>query len=136
MATTLSRPYGILVPIERGSSGYFNQSYDILEQMRSNLTTLLKTRPGERRMNPSFGTGLYAVLFEFNSEELVPIVTNIIKNDVAKFLPQIVVLAVNVDTSTQQRNIYTVSVSVTFAVNGVLNPGNQTVNLSFSQPIA
>lgn len=136
MASTLSKPYGILLPIQRGDAGYFNQSYDVLEQMKSDFVMLMNTRPGERRMNPRFGTSLYSVLFEYNNEELAPIVSNIIQRDTATWLPMLSILSIKVDTSTQQRNIYTVSINVIFTIKGTIDSGNQEVNLSFSQPIA
>ena len=136
MATALAKPFGILLPIQRGGSGYFDQSYDVLTQMKSNLVMLFNTIPGERRMNPHFGTNLYSVLFEFNEEELGPIVTSIIKRDVAKYLPLLNIIDINVDTSIQQQNIYTVNISITYTVNTIVNLGSQTINMSFSQPNA
>ena len=97
---------------------------------------LFNTIPGERRMNPHFGTNLYSVLFEFNEEELGPIVTSIIKRDVAKYLPLLNIIDINVDTSIQQQNIYTVNISITYTVNTIVNLGSQTLNMSFSQPNA
>ena len=55
---------GITLPLRLGNSGYFEQSYTTLEQVKSNVINLLLTIPGERYMQPTFGSNLYSHLFE------------------------------------------------------------------------
>ena len=56
--------YGITLPLKRGGNGYFEQAFTSYEQTKSNLKNLLLTKKGERVMQPDFGTGLDALLFE------------------------------------------------------------------------
>lgn len=55
---------GITLPIQRGSTGMFEQSTDIFQQVKSNFKNLILTKQGERLMQPTFGTNLHKILFE------------------------------------------------------------------------
>ena len=43
---------GITLPIQRGNGGFFAQSYQTSEQVKSNIKNLILTRKGERIMQP------------------------------------------------------------------------------------
>jgi phage baseplate assembly protein W len=126
-------PYGISLPLQRGDSGYFAQSYDIIEQTKFNLITLLKTKKGERRMNPAFGSDLYSVLFQFNDEDLQPVVTNIITRDVQRWMPFLNINDIKIEATNEDKDTYRVNVSVIFTIDtlGITQP--QEVILSFNQ---
>ena len=49
---------GITLPLQKGNGGYFAQSYQTSEQVKSNIKNLILTRKGERLMHPTFGTDL------------------------------------------------------------------------------
>ena len=55
---------GISLPLQAGRGGYFNQTYTTIEQVTSNVINLLLTIPGERYMQPNFGSNLHKYLFE------------------------------------------------------------------------
>ena len=55
---------GIKFPLSYGLNGFFFQSKTIQEQSKSNLRNLLLTTPGERVMQPLFGSGLKGLLFQ------------------------------------------------------------------------
>ena len=61
---------GITLPIQKGNGGYFAQSYQTSEQVKSNIKNLILTRKGERLMHPNFGTDLYNTLFNQNTDDL------------------------------------------------------------------
>lgn len=90
MATAL----GILLPVERGNSGYFNQGFDTLEQIKSNFINLILTRLGERVHQPEFGCGIHDYLFEPLSEETVELARLSVINAVAKWMPFLELLQV------------------------------------------
>ena len=114
MATAI-QPYGITLPITHGPQGYFNQSYSVLEQVKSNLNLLLKTKKGERRMSPEFGSGLWSVLFENNTEDLTPIIDSTIRKDIARWMGYVNVQSINVENN-QDGNYNRLNVSVSFTV--------------------
>ena len=56
---------GLTLPLQM-STNTFNQSYDNLVQLKSNVRNLLLTKKGERLAQPTFGTNLHRLLFEPN----------------------------------------------------------------------
>ena len=115
-------PIGITLPIRGGNSGFFEQSFDTLTQTKSNILNLLNTRQGERRMQPTFGSRLWNLLFEQNTEALGDIAANVVREDIAMWIPNVTVLSVqsNIlksDQSTDSRDIYRLLISVTFMLN-------------------
>ena len=114
---TATQTYGITLPISYGPQGYFNQSYSILDQINSNLNLLLRTKKGERRMNPDFGSGLWSVLFENTTEDIVPMIESTIRSDIKRWMSYVNVQKVEVSTNdTEYKDKYKVGVKVTFTV--------------------
>jgi phage baseplate assembly protein W len=134
MAIAIKRPYGISLPIQRGPTGYFAQTYDRISQTKFNLMTFLRTRKGERRMMPTYGSGLYQALFEFSGMPLEPILEDIIKNDIATWMPEINILNVTIDTS--DVNNFVASISVMYNVNGIGSTIPQSITIPVNQSIA
>jgi len=55
---------GVALPITKGNAGYFQQEYLTIKQLKHNIKNLILTMKGERPMLPTFGTEIYACLFE------------------------------------------------------------------------
>jgi len=95
-----------------------------LEQSKANLQNLLLTTPGERIMQPEFGSQLKFIVFE-QGQDIPSRIEETIRSSVDKFLAYINII--NVFT-TQQDN--TVSVSIEFSV--PLNPDTiEILNFDF-----
>lgn len=123
MATEVKNtPIGINLPIRSGNvSGYFDQSTDTFTAYRMNIINLIRTIPGERRMNPTFGCRLWNVTFEQNDDFIPAKVENIIKEDISQWIPGVIVSSVDVkyfedDTSTNLKDIYKLYIVVNFTV--------------------
>ena len=127
------QPFGVALPITHGAGGYFDQTYTVLEQIKHNLTNLLQTIKGERRMNPEFGSDLHKVVFEFADDGLPQIVDSTIRRDIQRWMPYLNVKSVDVDIRTELRDIYTVHIKVTFTVDSIGITEAQTVDFSVSQ---
>lgn len=127
------QPFGVALPITHGTGGYFDQTYTVLEQIKHNLTNLLQTVKGERRMNPEFGSDLHKVVFEFAYDGLPQIVDSTIRRDIQRWMPYLNVKSVDVDIRTELRDIYTVHIKVTFTVDSIGITEAQTVDFSVSQ---
>lgn len=126
---TKKTPLGLVLPIQNGTSGYFDQAYDSFTQKRMNIINLLRTRVGERRMQPLFGSRLWTVVFEQNTEILPEIITNIIKEDIARWIDGVEVKKVTVSVpkiseTTDYRDIYRVLTTVQFVDVATQQEGN------------
>lgn len=133
MATNNPQPYGIVLPISHGPQGYFNQSFSVGEQVKSNLNLLLRTKKGERRMNPDFGSGLWNVLFEQNTENIIPIIDSTIRKDISKWMSYVNVKSVDVDT-TSDTSQHRINVSVVYTVPVVGITKAQTLQVEMNTP--
>lgn len=117
-------PIGLTLPIQNAGIGFFEQTFDTFTATKTNIINLLRTRPGERRMQPLFGCRLYNSVFEQNTEILPEYIRNIIKEDISNWIPNVVINKVDVkfyqNEETNNTDIYKIYVAVTFTVE-VLN---------------
>lgn len=135
MATqTKQIPIGITLPLRNGNSGYFEQSYDTLTQVKSNIINLLNTRPGERRMQPTFGCRLWNLLFEQNVDSLPEIASNVIKEDISMWIPNVTVVNVTPDLyksdqTSADSDIYRLRIAVSFYLNMTKQQDTVTITI-------
>ena len=80
---------GISLPIEVGPAGYFRQTFTTLEQVSSNVINLILTIPGERYMQPTFGSKLHEHLFEQFDESVEEFITESITEAMEEWLPYV-----------------------------------------------
>ncbi len=109
---------GITLPIQRGSDGYFAQSFKTFDQVRSNLKNLLLTKRGERILQPEFGSGLHDLLFNPATEKFEEDLENTINDAIAKWLPYVIVEDINIDISKEQTDNNQAKVSLKFKQEG------------------
>ena len=118
-------PLGINLPIQLGpNSGYFDQSFDSFTQMRMNIINLIRTMPGERRMQPTFGSRLWTVVFDQNDDVIPEKIKNIIRDDIQAWVPGVAVKDVQVkyfkdDETTDARDIYKLLIHITYVITSV-----------------
>ena len=73
------------------------------------------TRKGERLGNPSFGSDLFAVLFEQEGDDLESKVEEAIRSAMSEFLPFVIINNIRTNFSTTNNN--TINVSIQFSLN-------------------
>jgi phage baseplate assembly protein W len=117
-------PIGLMLPIQDGSVGYFDQSTDTFTAYRMNIINLIRTKPGERRMNPTFGCRLWNVVFEPNDAIIPSKVSQIIREDISTWIPGVTVKSVDVkyfedDQSVNLKDIYKLYIVVAFIVDAI-----------------
>lgn len=128
-----TQTFGITLPIAHGPQGYFNQSYSVAEQVKSNINLLLRTKKGERRMNPEFGSGLWNVLFENYTDDISNIVESVIRSDIKRWMSYIDIQSIQVNTeNTEYKDKYKVGVRVTFTVPSVGITQSQTLEVAMN----
>ena len=120
---------GITLPLQRGNNGFFNQSFQTIDQVKSNIKNLILTRKGERLMHPTFGTELYDSLFNQNTDDLEIEIQSSIESAIAEWMPFISIEEILVDQSNTNRDTYFFTVSLKFKVAGQQNLETVTFNV-------
>jgi len=126
-------PIGLTLPLQIGRNGYFEQSYDTLTQVKSNNTHLLRTKKGERRMNPNFGSGLQEYLFEQNLQDSPDIIKQIITDEVKNYVPGVTVNKVDINIANQEKNKLTDSYTLYIKIQFTVNNQTDTLTLRLNQ---
>lgn len=126
-------PIGLTLPLQIGKNGYFEQSYDTLTQVKANITNLLRTKKGERRMNPNFGSGLQEYLFDQNLQDSPDIVKQIITDEINNYIPGIVVNNIDIGISNKEKNELTDSYILYIKIQFTVNNQTDTLNLTVNQ---
>tara|TARA_B100001093_G_C26340421_1_gene805804 strand:+ start:160 stop:570 length:411 start_codon:yes stop_codon:yes gene_type:complete len=116
---------GIGFPLDyTDTEGFFRKTKTVLEQSRHNLRNLLLTTPGERIMQPNFGSQLKSIVFE-QGQDIPNRVEEVVRSTTDTFLPYINII--NVFT-VQEKN--EVNVQIEFSV--PLNPDTiETLSFDF-----
>jgi phage baseplate assembly protein W len=108
--------YGITLPIQRGNTGYFNQAFSSFEQAKSNLKNLLLTKKGERVMQPNFGTGLQALLFEQMDDEFETKLEETITKNVSYWLPYITIRQIDIEMTDEMKDRHIANMNIQFTI--------------------
>ena len=106
---------GLELPLTYGTNGFFNRTKTALEQTKSNIKNLLMTRKGERLGNPTFGSDLFAVLFEQEGDDIENKVEEAIHSAMSVWLPFVIINNIETKFSTTNRNA--INVSIQFSLN-------------------
>lgn len=106
---------GISYPIVKGNTGFFEQTFDTLSNVRSKLYILLKTDPAERVFNPTFGLGLRRYLFDQITDFTIEDIRQNIEEKIARYIPEVFIsnLEINSDfNDNADRNRILIKLSV------------------------
>ena len=131
-------PIGIILPIRDSNTGYFEQSYDTITQVKSNIINLLNTKPGERRMQPTFGCRLWNLVFEQNIDTLEDLAVETITSDISSWIPNVSVINVSSklyksNQSSTDTDTYQLKISISFMLN--LTKQKDAVNITINNII-
>ena len=119
---------GLSLPLQIGKTA-FNQTYNTIDQVKTNIKSLLLTRRQERVMQPFLGSGLHEILFEMNDEQLVTKIEDTITEAVSFWLPFVNIneIVVTADNSMKDNNVVEVSIDFTVGNDAQLNQVTFTV---------
>jgi phage baseplate assembly protein W len=121
---------GISLPIQITNVA-FTQTFQTIDQLKSNIKNLLLTVRGERMMQPEFGCGLYELLFEMNTDEFNQTVEDEIRTSLQKWLPIVTVDEVIVEESNVLRDTNQFNVSLKFSIGN--SPELETVEFTVTE---
>ena len=105
---------GLKLPMGYFDSGYFKQTKTTLQQAKHNIINLLKTIPGERLGQPTFGSQLHSILFEPMNEDFADMIDKSIRSSLAKWLPYINIK--NIEITMPDYNINRVNITIDFGL--------------------
>lgn len=110
-------PLGLTLPLSRGNNGYFQQGFDLLTQIKSNLTNLILTRKGTRPLNPTFGSEIHRVIFQPISNNNTIEIRAAVEQATKIWMPFITINNVNVIRNNTENSIYA---KITFTINTIV----------------
>lgn len=107
---------GVIFPLQRGNSGYFNVSYKTIDQVHSNLKNLLMTKIGEREMEPEFGCDIHKAVFEPINSNVEEFIEEKINEAVQKWLPYVLIDNIEFDISPTNKDRNRIDMDITYSV--------------------
>jgi len=120
-----SAAVGVDIPFS--SPGVFKSNYTTAAAIKNNLINYFLTNPGERPLNPTFGGGLRAFIFEQITTNNLDFLEERISNDLGLFFPNIIIG--NLEILKQEDN-NTITVELTYSVSNTNI--NDTLQISFT----
>jgi phage baseplate assembly protein W len=118
---------GITLPIQISNTA-FNQSFQTIDQVKTNIKSLLLTKRRERLMQPQLGSGLQELLFDFNDNFLGDRIEETIQSAFERWIPYVSVDTIDVRQLDEFEDYNKIEISITFRMQG--NPTNQTVTFT------
>lgn len=121
---------GITLPLQITNTA-FNQSFQTIDQVKTNIKSLLLTKRRERVMQPFLGSGLTELLFEQNDEDLEDRIESTIVQSLQTWLPYVVIDTIIIEQSNELKDRNSLDVSITFRING--NPVLENVTFNVEE---
>ena len=121
---------GLKLPMGYSDTGYFKQTKTTLQQAKYNIINLLKTIPGERLGQPTFGSKLHQLFFEPMNDDFTDEVEETIKSSIETWLPYINIK--NIKVTIPDYNMNRVNIAVDFGLS--FEPDRfESITVSFDQ---
>ena len=129
--TTTEKQIGLGVKLSNNVT-CFDTLYDMNEQAKENLKSLLLTKLGERYMLPDFGTQLLNIIFEPNNDLLSIDIQSMLAQSIGYWLPYINLQLIDVKTAQSNHELTNeVEISITYNVLDSFN--TDSIKLTINQ---
>ena len=109
----------VKLPITRNDVDGFTMIKDLKSLLNQNLKMIVLTNPGERVMDPNFGVGINAYLFENFNNSIYTDIRNIILEQVSVYLPVITIDSITFDGNNEDQNLLGISISYSIPSIGI-----------------
>tara|TARA_R110002012_G_scaffold76733_4_gene193979 strand:+ start:306 stop:839 length:534 start_codon:yes stop_codon:yes gene_type:complete len=106
----------------------FGSTHTTQEQVISNLKNLLLTQKGERLMQPNFGTNVYQLLFENNTQDIRSSIKKTLTEDIKFWIPYVTVNDVKILSSNEMHQL---TISLHFQITNI--GSNLVINIIASE---
>ena len=107
-----SAAVGVDLPFS--APGVFYQNYTTAAAIKNNLINYFLTNPGERPLNPLFGAGLRAFIFQQITDNNLDFLKEKIENDLKEFFSNISIINLEVNAF---RDTNTINTKLEYSVN-------------------
>lgn len=109
-----------------------NETNDIaaivdMQCIMASLHNLFSTKPGEKALNPAYGSNLQKYLFEPMTPAIFASVADEIQSAISRFEPRVSIIDLQVDGNYEQSTLY---ITLLFSVDGL--SGRKTANLTIT----
>jgi phage baseplate assembly protein W len=94
---------GVNIPFT--SPSVFQSNYQTKDALKNNLINFFLTNPGERLLNPTFGGGLRAFIFEKIRANNLEFLKEDIETKIINYFPQIIINELNVSGNDKTVNV-------------------------------
>ena len=94
---------GVNIPFT--SPSVFQSNYQTKDSLKNNLINFFLTNPGERLLNPTFGGGLRAFIFEQIRANNLEFLKEDIETKIINYFPQIIINELNVSGNDRTVNV-------------------------------
>jgi phage baseplate assembly protein W len=120
-----SAAVGVDIPFS--SPGVFKPNYTTKNAIKNNLINYFLTNPGERPLNPTFGGGLRAFIFEQITTDNLDFLKERISSDLSTFFSNINIINLEI---LRQEDTNTITVSLSY---NVINTNiSDTIEIDFA----
>lgn len=109
---------GLTLPVQGGPTGYFDVAYDVLTQVKTNITNLILTKKGERIMNPTFGCTIHNLVFDQITDDILANARGAIEEAIQTWMPFVAINDVQIQKKEDMNQVY---VKVTFSIKAGIN---------------
>lgn len=109
--TFLGRGWGF--PIEFDSGGKRVRMASDEDDIRESLRILIGTRPGERIMQPGYGCGLHALVFDSINERMLSEIHDVIERAILFYEPRISLEGIDVDDGLALEGLLRIAIDYT-----------------------
>lgn len=103
-------------PITKGNSGFFKQTDNTIDSIKSNINILCRTFVGERIFNPNYGLNLHRLLFEPMNDELKILIEDEIRTKLNTYIKNITLKNITINLENNNIDTNTINIIVDFSL--------------------
>lgn len=85
------------------------------DSVKQSIHIILGTRPGERVMNPDFGSHLWDITFEPNNQTIFTEIRHKVHKSLTAWEPRITVESIDIETDPQRQEL--IKIVITYSIN-------------------
>ena len=109
---------GLTLPVQDGPTGYFDVAYDVVTQVKTNITNLILTKKGERIMNPTFGCNIHSLVFDQITDDILANARGAIEEAIQTWMPFVSINDMQIQKKEDTNQVY---LTVTFSIKAGVN---------------